>query len=392
MRWRGWRAAAAGLAVCGLVAGCGTAQGAAATGTGRLADIATRNFVYRGGCGWDKPALDTPMAWGRQTGLATRVGALPSRAEVVDYLRVRLGAPAKDYLAVRVQCSIGDRTATGWHLLGFDGTQAVDLGIVAAAYGPVDVRVSDGQLVVRHEYRRTSDHGLSDTGVVDYRVAVVGATPVRLYGDQQTSDAPSAVAGWAPNAWRAGVVTLVRSTGQAGATSPHLGVQTDPLTALTTDDLTVGDAGCTPVATWTHAGQRIDPARTAGWVRPDGAGQRGTKVTLSLPTDAPDMARVARPSVPLGTAIRGLLVTGSGLVPALADAGTGTGTADTVPVTSLAPSDDQLEDQPFGGPTALFRDADGTVLLAGRWTAPGPAEGAGMRPMPDPAVLPLTGC
>lgn len=383
---------ASGLAVCGLVAGCSAPQNAAAAAP-RLSDIAYRNFVYRGGCDWDKPGLDTPMAWGRQTGVVTRTGTVPSHAEVVDSRRVRLGTPARDYLIVRLQCSIGDATATGWHLLGFDGTQPVDLGIVAAAYGPLDLQVADGQLVVGHEYRSTADRGLSDTGRTDYRVAMVGNTPVRLYGDEQPSDVPAGVDRWAPNAWRAGLVTLV-TTSPAGVTGWHLGVQLDPTTAITADDLTVGDAGCTPAATWTHAGQRIDPAGTQGWVGADGAGQRGSLVTLSLPTDAPDLARVARPAAPLSTPLRGLLVTGSGLVPALATAGTATlGSAvPTVPVTSRAPADDRLETQPFAGPTAVFRDEQGTVLLSGAWTASGASTTEGMRPMPDPGLTPVSGC
>ncbi|MEA5153443.1 hypothetical protein, partial [Raineyella sp.] len=343
MRWRGWRGAVTGLAVCGLLAGCGAPQHAAASPP-RLTDVAQRNFVYRGGCGWDKPALDTAMSWGRQSGVVTRTGPVPSRAEVVDWRTVRLGSPARDYLLVRLQCSIGDATATGWHLLGFDGTQPVDFGIVAAAYGPVDLQVTDGQLVVSHEYRRTGDHGLSDTGRTDYRVAMVGNTPVRLYGDEQASDVPAAVAGWAPNAWRAGLVTLVTSNA-AGVTGWHLGLQIDATTAITGDDLTVGDAGCTPAAAWTHAGQRIDPARTEGWVGSDGAGQRGSRVTLSLPTDAPDLARINRPDVPLAAPAPGLLVTGSGLVPARAPAGTAAVTTAgvvTVSVTSRAPAADRL--------------------------------------------------
>ncbi|WOP19209.1 hypothetical protein [Raineyella sp. LH-20] len=391
MRWRGWRAATAGLAVCGLVAGC-SASPAATAATPRLSDIAYRNFVYRGGCGWDKPSLDTPMVWGVQSGPATRTGTVPSHAEVVDSRRVRLGAPARDYLVVRLQCSIGDATVTGWHLLGFDGTQPVDLGIVAAAYGPLDLRVADGQLVVEHGYRSTADRGLSDTGHTDYRVAMVGDTPVRLYGDEQPSDVPRGVADWAPNAWRAGLVTLVAST-PSGAVSWHLGVQLDETTAITADDLTVGDAGCTPAVTWTHAGQRIDPARTQGWVGADGTGQRGSVVTLSLPTDAPDMARTTRPHLPLARPLSGLLVTGSGLVPALATAGIaslGPG-APAVSVTSRAPADDRLETEPFAGPTAVFRDGQGTVVLSGAWGAPGDVT-AGMRPLPDPGVMPVAGC
>lgn len=382
-----------GLAVSGLVAGCSAPQDAAAS-TPRLADIAYRNFVYRGGCGWDKPALDTAMTWGSQTGVVTRTGTLPSRAEVVDTRRVKLGTPGRDYLLVRLQCSIGDRTATGWHLLGFDASQPVDLGIVAAAYGPVDLRVEDGQLVVSHEYRRTTDHGLSDTGRTDYRVAMVGSTPVRLYGDEQVADVPAGVADWAPNAWRAGLVTLVTSTA-AGVTGWHLGLQVDAMTAITGDDLTVGDAGCTPAAAWTHAGQRIDPVRTEGWVGGDGAGQRGSRVTLSLPTDAPDLARIARPDVPLAAPVPGLLVTASGLVPALATAGTASATSagvTSVAVTSRAPSDDQLETTPFGTATAVLRDAGGDALLTGGWGAPGQPSTVGMRALPDPLVVPVSGC
>lgn len=386
------RAAGAALAACCLLGGC--AGPAAGAGAPRIGDIDYQNFVYRGGCGWEKPGVDTVMTWDRQTGGAARIGALASRAQVVDTRRVRLGTPSRDYLLVRLQCSIGDSTATGWHLLGFDGSQSVDLGIVAAAYGPIDLRVADGQLAVSHAYRTTRDTGLSDSGRTSYRVAVSGLTPVRLYGDQQPGDIPAEVAHWPANAWRAGLVTLVEPS--AAGPSYHLGVQVDPQTVLTADTLAVGDL-CRPPTTWTHAGQRIDPLEAEGWT-----GRNGSLVRLSLPSDAPDLATVGRPVVPPTGGLHGLLVTASGIVPALAEVPAATTSGD-VRVTSLAPADVALADSPFGGPAAVFRDASGQAVLSGGWAAPGRpaasgtsgasgASGASMQPLPDASVPPDVRC
>ncbi len=383
MAWhKGWTVVVA-LVACGLAVGCSPAPDAG-PGPG---DIDYRTFTYSGGCGWEKPAVDTVMGRGRQTSAAPRVGEVGSLAQVVQTRRVRLGTPATDYLLVRLQCSIGSATATGWHLLGYDGSQPVDLGIVAAGYGPVDVEQAGGQLVVSHAYRTSTDTGPSDTGRTSYRVAVAGSTPVRLYGDEQPADIPGQVRQWPAGAWRDGIVTLIISA-PGDESTYHLGLQTDVRTAVTADTLAERPGGCRPAVVATRTGQRIDPQQTEGW-----RDQNGTLVRLSLPSDAPGLMSG------LGAApteeTRGLLVTGSGLAPALASA---TPVAGGVRVTSGAPADVALENTPFDGPTALFRDPTGAALGSGGWSAPGP-DGAGpadtdvlMQVMPDTSVPADTGC
>lgn len=367
------------VAVCGLVTGCaGPADGAGPD----IGGIDPRNFVYRGACAAGKPALDTAMVWGEQpSGAGT--GDEASRAQVVGTRRVRLGAPARHYLLVRLQCSIGGRTATGWHLLGYDGDRPVDLGIVAAAYGPIDIREVDGELQVDHSYRTTADTGPGDSGRTAYRVALTGLTPVRLYGDERLEDVPIEVAEWPADAWRTGIVTV--SDQQAGDEPVrHLGVQVDIDTVLAAKPPAGDEEACQPVVVQTHTGQRIDSAATAGWT-----GQGGTRVRLSLPSDAPDSTAVA-PWSPTGTGdLSGLLVTGSGLVPALATAGpTGAVGGSGVPVTSAAPPDDALE-HGASAPAAVFRDADAAAVLVGAWSADG---GAVMQPLPDTSVPTDTQC
>lgn len=385
MQFGAVKAAVVALAVGGLVVGCaGRPDGAADPDLG---DIDHPNFVYRGACAFEKPALDTVMAWGRQHSGTAGGDAVGSLAQVVETRRVRLGTPARELLLVRLQCSIGGATATGWHLLGYDGDRPVDLGIVAAAYGPIDIGVADGQLLVEHSYRSSGDDGLSDSGRTSYRMALAGLTPVRLYGDEQPADIPAEVDGWAAGAWRAGIVTLSAPVPGA-APSQHLGVQVDPETVLAADSLASGDLGCRPAVVRTHTGQRIDPAATEGW-----SGQTGTRVRLSLPSDAPDTSPAAHVAAPLAGDLHGLLVTGSGLVPALATAAaTSAPAGGGVSVTSLAPTDVALEHIPFDRPVGVFRQATGIAVLSGAWIGPGGGDGAGMWSLPDTAVPPDTGC
>lgn len=384
MQFRAVKAAVVALTVGGLVAGC---AGRPDSGSGPdLSDIDHRNFVYRGACGYEKPALDTVMVWSRQGSGPAAGGAAGSLAQVVETRRVSLGTPARELLLVRLQCSIGGATATGWHLLGYDGERPVDLGIVAVAYGPIDISVADGQLLVEHSYRSTADDGLFDSGWTSYRVALAGLTPVRLYGAEQPADIPAEVTGWAASAWRAGIVTLAAPVPGA-APSQHLGVQVDPQTVLAADTLASGDLGCRQAVVRTHTGQRIDPAATQGW-----SSQSGTRIRLSLPSDAPDTTPAAHVTAQLVGDLRGLLVTGSGLVPALATAAaTGATPFGGTAVTSSAPADVALENLPFDRPAAVFREATGEALLSGEWIGPGSSD-AWMPSLPDTTVPPDTGC
>lgn len=376
------KAVAVAVAVCALMAGC---AGGPDDGDGPdVGEIDASNFVYRGDCAAERPALDTVMVWGKQSSAAGQ-GEDASRSQVVSTRRVRLGAPAQEYLLVRLQCSIGARTATGWHLLGHDGDRPADLGIVAAAYGPIDIDETDGELVVRHSYRRTGDTGLQDTGRTGYRVAVVGLTPVRLYGDERAEDVPDEVAEWPAGAWRAGIVAVsAEPPGQEPM--PYLGVQVDTQTVLTSADLAGDDRVCAPVLVRTHTGQRIDADSTEGW-----SGQGGSRIRLALPSDAPTSSAVARLAEPLREDLAGLLVTGTGLVPALATATAPAGTAADggVPVTSAAPADDALGDAGEGTPVAVFRDPGAAAVLVGAWSATGEQV---MQPLPDASVPADSSC
>jgi hypothetical protein len=325
------------------------------------------------------------LVWSRQPAAAAQQDAGASRAQLVETRRVRLGAPARELLLVRLQCSIGDATATGWHLVGYEGDRPVDLGIVAAAYGPIRIRTAEGQLVVEHGYRSTEDAGLSDSGHTRYRVALAGLTPVRLYGDEQPGDIPAAVQGWPADAWRSGIVTLAAPMPGAEP-SQHLGVLIDPMTAVTADTL-ADNGSCRPAVVRTHTGQRIDPAATEGW-----RGQTGTRVRLALPSDAPDTSPASHVTQPLSADLPGLLVPGSGLVPALATAVAGGGAPGGVRVTSGAPADVALERVPFDRFVAVFREANGAALLSGPWTAPGGDPAVTMRSLPDPSPATDTGC
>lgn len=362
MRWRAARVLAAALVAGVLTAGCAT--GAGGEERARLGDIDPRNFVYRGACGGDQPSPDTALVRGRQPATSGPGTEVVSRAQLVTSRTVRLGTPARDYRLVRLQCSLGARTTTGWHLLGLEGDRPVDLGIVAASAGPIELAVEDGQLVVEHGYRRSTDEGLSDTGHTRYRVAVSGLTPVRLYADQQPEDIPAPVAEWAADDWRAGLVTLTAPVPGAPP-SVHLGVQVDAATVLTADTLASGPLGCRPVVVGTSTGQRIESAATEGWTD-----RAGSRITLALPTDTPELSRVG-PFEGLGAPVHGLLVPASGLVPALATAvPSGDG---AVRVESAAPADVQWFEAGTGGPAAVLRDATGVAVLAGRWPGVMPA-------------------
>lgn len=365
MQWGAVRTVAAALVSGMLLAACTGCTGGPRAGEPMIGDIDPRNFVYRGACGWDKPAPDTPLVRGRQPSASTAKDAVVSRAQLVASRRVELGTPARPFLLVRLQCSIGGGTATGWHLLGYEGDRAVDLGIVAAAYGPISLTEENGQLVVEHGYRRTTDTGLSDSGRTGYRVALAGLTPVRLYGDEQPDDIPAGVADWGAEDWRAGLVTVIAPV--AGEESvPHIGVQVAAATVLTPETLAYGPLGCRPAVVHTSTGLRIDSAATEGWTD-----RAGTRIRLALPTDSPHLSRVE--SIDPSTAANGLLVGTSGLVPALA---TADGTA--------APDDVWLEAVPARAASWVLRDPSGAVVLAGS-----PGE---MTPLPDTTEPSDVGC
>lgn len=365
--------------------------GCAAGGPTSPEGIAARDFYYRGACAWDKPATDTKLTHGNQTSTEVQIAGRSSRAQLVNTRRVLLGTPGspegeRPFLLVRLQCSVGSDTLTAYHLLASDEEELADYGIVAAANGPIDIAEEEGQLHVRYAYRRTDDGVLHQTGLADYRVALVGETPIRLFAGEDVADVPGPVAEWKPNAWRGGIVTLAAAWAE-DEPEYAIGLQVDDMHVATTHAFNRRGDGCPVMATRTHAGQVIDPIAAGTW-----EGQPGTGVELSMPTEADDRARIARVDLPLAGPMDGLLVTSSGMVPSLATAGTGAapGGDGWVRVESQVETDSALATFPFGRPAGVFVTAEGEVLFSGSWVAPQAPEttdtAALMATVPDVSV------
>lgn len=380
MRTRVARLATSLLAGAAVVALSACAPGGPASEAGREA----RDFSYRGGCAWDKPATDTKLLHGNQDSTPVERDGASSRAQLVNTREVLLGDEERPFLLVRLQCSVGPEVLTGYHLLGADQDGVtVDYGIVAAANTDIDIEVDDGELVVSHEYRSMADSALSFSGDLHYRVAMVGETPIRLFEGQTVADVPAGVAQWEPNQWRNGVVTLASARPGEDATYA-MGVQIDRLHVVTARTAErVGDY-CPVIRTRTHAGQLIDPIGAATW-----AHQTGTLIELSMPSEAADSADIGQARVPPDSDLEGLLVTSSGVVPTPARAEPAGDAA--VQVIAQMETDSTLANYPFEQPEGMFVNEAGEVLYLGQWAnagqgAPPETGPALMLPLPDPEV------
>ncbi|WP_175557429.1 hypothetical protein [Raineyella antarctica] len=365
-----------------------------ATPGGGVADpLVLDELTYLGACGIEAPYRLTPMTGGRQV-TPVSMGGTSRRAEVVSSRPVELAG--RQLALVELRCTSGLDATRGWHLVGEEGRQVVDLGLVAAG-SEATIGVAEDRLVVQLTYPAGRDPQSPGRAKVAYRVALVGSTPVRLFAGSDLGSVPAAVAQWPAQSWAYGLGTYdalalgggERSLQRQGpvvldsaerALAPNsmandLYCSIDPAIVTTTDSsaIRVGDTR-TPV----DGGGAILPLLTAAATRPTSA---------------------AHWTLPLDGAKQGMLVPLNGLAPtpALVTTTSPVPTAEpAVVVRSGAPVDSLLGDGAwFEGPTGVVRDAEGRVVLVGIWSpldATGPGT-VGMRPLPDPAATGETyGC
>lgn len=350
-------------------------------------------LTYLGACGIEAPYRLTPMDAGRQTTPVSMDGT-SRRAEVVSSRPVALDG--RELALVELRCSSGLDALRGWHLVGQVGEEAVDLGMVAAGEEATIVEEED-LLRVELTYPAGEDPESPRRATVDYRVVLVGDTPVRLFAGSSLANVPASVADWPAQAWASGLATYdALSLGGTERSLQRRGpvVLDAPDRALAPNSM-ANELYCsidpaivtTPDSSATRVGDARTPVDGGGAILP-------LQAEVGTPTTS-----VAHPALPIEAASSALLVPINGLAPAPALVTTQVSQQAGEPaavVRSLAPTDSLLGDGAwFDGPTGVVRDPAGRVVLVGSWTAldaSGPLT-TGMRPLPDPATVGETyGC
>ena len=350
-------------------------------------------LTYLGACGIEAPYRLTPMTAGRQT-TPVSMGGTSRRAEVVSSRPVELAG--RQLALVELRCTSGLDSTRGWHLVGEEGSEVVDLGLVAAGE-KATIAVDSDLLIVDLTYPAGDDPQAPGRSTAGYRVALVGDTPVRLFPGSDLASVPAEVAQWPAQAWAHGLGTYDALTLGGGERSLRRRgpVVLDSAQRALAPNSMANDLYCiidpVIVTTVDSSAIRVADARTPA----DGGG-----AILPLQTGAATAPTVvAHWTLPIDTTRTGLLVPVNGLAPTPALVTPQTPVAPEEPavvVRSAAPVDSLLGDRAwFEGPTGAVRDGQGRVVLVGTWTgldAAGPQTG-GMRPLPDPMAAGETyGC
>ena len=343
-------------------------------------------LTYLGGCGVEAPYRLSPMDGGRQATPVTMDGT-SRRAEVVASRPVTL--EGRELALVELRCSSGLEALRGWHLVGQVGQEAVDLGMVAAGEGAT-ITAEEDRLRVELTYPAGPDPESPRRATVDYRVVLVGDTPVRLFGGSDLANVPAQVADWPAQSWAYGLATYdALSLGGAERSLQRRGpvVLDAPDRALAPNSM-ANQLFCsidpaivtTPDSSATRVGDARTPVEGGGAILP-------LQAEAATPTTP-----VAHLGLPIEAAMAGMLVPINGLAPTPALVTTQASAQSDEPaavVRSLAPTDSLLGDGAwFDGPTGVVRDPAGRVVLVGTWTAldaAGP-QTDGMRPLPDPTT------
>ncbi len=350
---------------------------------------------YLGGCGWDLPATVIEIRDGRQATKTRSYGGVRSTASVEG--RELIEMSGRTYGLVELACEVGRDTLRGYHLVAWQASGPVDLGLIAGNGGPISVKPKADQISVSYRYQTSYDSNAARSGRTSYRVAVVGSTPIRLYGDEDPSDVDPDVADLEPQAWSRGLVGISGYVYEESQTRWTLGVLTQPGQAQLPWALGAAQSECWTPTVFTQVGERIPYEKMTFTNGPNT--QTGTIMRLSK-RSAASPGEAQRTTTPLDRTRKGLLVEGQGRVPALAiaEAERTEFAADETIVLSGAPTNELL----FGfwfeenanpdenrGPTAAFVSASGAVSMLGSWShipfSEGQVAGYGMVGMPDPA-------
>lgn len=358
----------------------------ASPGGGVADPLVLDGLTYLGACGIEAPYRLTPMTEGRQA-TPVSMGGTSRRAEVVSSRPVELAG--RQLALVELRCTSGLDATRGWHLVGEQGEEVVDLGLVAAGQ-EATIGVADDRLVVELTYPAGNDPEAPGRSTTTYKVALVGNTPVRLFPGADLSSVSAQVAQWPAQAWAYGLGTydaLALGGGERSLSRRGPVVLDAPDRALAPNSM-ANDLYClidpAIVTTVDSSAIRVGDARTPAV---------GGGAVLPLQSEAATPTTpVAHWTLPLESPAPGLLVPINGLAPAPALVTTESPVPAEEPavvVRSALPTNSLLGDRSwFAGPTGMVRDAEGRVVLVGTWTglgAAGPQTG-GMRPLPDPAA------
>lgn len=350
---------------------------------------------YLGGCGWDLPAPVIEIRDGRQVTKTRSYGDVRSSASVKSHELITLSG--RTYGLVELACEVGRDTLTGYHLVAWRSSGPVDLGLIAVNGGTISVKTGTHAISVSYRYQTSYDSNAARSGRTSYRVAVVGSTPVRLYGEDEVSDIDPAVADLEPQEWSTGLVAVSGYVYEESQTSWTLGLLTEPDQVQLPWALGAPQSECWIPTVFTQAGERIPYKKMSFTNGP--REQSGTIMTLAKRSSA-QVGNGDSTATPLKRARKGLLVEGQGRVPALATARPERTefAADETIVLSGAPTDELL----FGfwfevnqnpdehrGPTGAFMSPHGAVLMMGSWShvpfSEGQVAGYGMVGLPDPS-------
>lgn len=357
-----------------------------------LTEDAARSMEYLGTCGWEFPAPVVTMKEGKQATKSHSWQSVNSTAEITAVTELSLGDRA--LLRVSFECAIGRDVWFGEHLVGEVDGKPVDLGLIGMADTTMSIKPTDDELAVSYRYQRVGEANAARSGTSSYRVALVGNTPVRLFGDQSTDDVDPSLETLPPRAWSAGLVSMYAwdYDPNNGAWLP--GVLTAPDTVITPAQLGAYQSSCLQPTTYTQSNEELEHAALQ-LTGPSRTKLEGTTVSLAKDSDAPP-GRVSSGFAPSEERL-GLLVDLNGRVPGVATVKTTK--AEMAPEETVVVSpgvDDETMinsradtgPEPRPGSLGVLLDWDATVLMMGIWNDEQLGEGEiveqGMLPMPDP--------
>lgn len=359
-------------------------EGEAMPTTDAVDPLALDAMTYLGACGAEAPYRLTPVVDGRQQS-PTSMGGTSRRADVVTSQPVTLGE--RSVQLVELRCSTGLSGTRGWHLVADKDGEPVDLGMIAAG-DKAAIVPEDGQLRVELTYQGGSDPDNTMARTVEYRVALVGDTPVRLFLGTDLSMVPASVAQWPAQSWARGLGAYEALALGGDDRSPKrrgIAVLADADTAVAPYSM-VNEMFCeidpALVTTTDSSSVRVERTRTPA----EGGGAILDLTAEAVPEPAEVVYRTGMPDSPRA----GLLVPVNGLAPTPALVTTREVDMDgdpSVVVRAGAPTDSMLgEGAWFAAPTGVVLDVEGRITHAGAWTDFESHDELrhGMRPLPDP--------